>query len=275
MSRLRYVYLTSSFMGSGALFRRLVKAAPTAEPIAVVVSRRARLGFPRRIWRNSGVRYLAFLATVGVLYRPLQRLMRLFALRRNDQDHACDIWATCRRLGIELLEVGELSDDTAVHARVGELHCDVLVSVFFDQKLPAKWLALGSLRAVNVHNSLLPRYAGCAPTIAALARGDDHLGVTVHAMDAAFDAGPIIAQEAVDPSGRTTVLALDGAAMARGIDLLADCLDDNRRSMWAASPQNRSERTYQGHPDKKTLQRLRQRGYRLCTLADVIRACWQ
>lgn len=50
---------------------------------------------------------------------------------------------------------------------------------------------------VVLHDSLLPKYRGFAPTVTALIRGDRQLGVTAIRAVAETDAGPILSQHAV------------------------------------------------------------------------------
>ena len=50
---------------------------------------------------------------------------------------------------------------------------------------------------LNIHDSLLPAYAGFSPLIWALINGEKEVGVTAHMMDAELDAGDIVLQRAV------------------------------------------------------------------------------
>lgn len=61
---------------------------------------------------------------------------------------------------------------------------------------------------LNVHDSLLPEYAGFSPVLWALLNRESRVGVTVHRMDETLDGGPIVAQQAipVGPSATTTEL---------------------------------------------------------------------
>ena len=79
---------------------------------------------------------------------------------------------------------------------------DVLVVACFPWRLPAAVRSLAPLGGVNVHPSLLPALRGPEPVFWALRRGDRRTGVTLHLLDAGFDTGPILVQDAVDiPSG--------------------------------------------------------------------------
>jgi methionyl-tRNA formyltransferase len=58
---------------------------------------------------------------------------------------------------------------------------------------------------VVLHDSLLPKYRGFAPTVAALIAGDSQLGVTALLPSNLADAGPIITQQSVNVSGPLSV----------------------------------------------------------------------
>ncbi len=64
-------------------------------------------------------------------------------------------------------------------------------------------------RIVNVHPSLLPRFAGKDAIGQALRAGASETGVTVHLVDEGIDTGPILAQErvAILPGDTTETLA--------------------------------------------------------------------
>jgi methionyl-tRNA formyltransferase len=115
-------------------------------------------------------------------------------------------------------------------SRSGELQTswfediDVAIVVAFGVLIPSKLLDLPKHGFLNVHFSLLPRWRGAAPVVAAIAAGDDETGVTVMRLDAGLDTGPIVA-------ARSTPIGIDetgGALMARlaamGAELLVDTL---------------------------------------------------
>ncbi len=76
---------------------------------------------------------------------------------------------------------------------------DLITCCGFPWRLPAGFLELPRLGAINAHPSLLPMYRGAGPNVFGwMFRNDEHeTGVTVHRMSAEFDTGPILAQERV------------------------------------------------------------------------------
>lgn len=79
-------------------------------------------------------------------------------------------------------------------ATVERLGVDLILSVYYRRILPPEVLALAKVGAFNVHPSLLPAYRGRAPINWAILRGEAEVGVTIHEMIEAVDAGPIISQ---------------------------------------------------------------------------------
>ena len=81
---------------------------------------------------------------------------------------------------------------------------------------------------VNCHFSLLPKYRGAAPVVAALAAGDRKTGVTVMHMGVGLDDGPIMLQsyEPIYPDTTGGMLMEDlavagGVALAKALRLMA------------------------------------------------------
>lgn len=97
---------------------------------------------------------------------------------------------------------------------------DVIVVVAFGQILKKALLDLPLFGCVNCHFSLLPKYRGAAPVIAALEAGDRMTGVTVMHMGVGLDDGPIMLQsfEPIYPD-TTGGNLMEDLAIAGGVTL--------------------------------------------------------
>ena len=69
-----------------------------------------------------------------------------------------------------------------------------LISSNWRRRIAEDALGAAELGAFNVHGSLLPKYRGTAPIVAALADGEGTLGLTLHEMVEEYDAGAIVGQ---------------------------------------------------------------------------------
>lgn len=72
---------------------------------------------------------------------------------------------------------------------------DAIVLARFMQILPPEVCADWSGRAINIHHSFLPSFAGARPYHQAFDRGVKLIGATCHYVTADLDAGPIIEQD--------------------------------------------------------------------------------
>jgi len=105
-------------------------------------------------------------------------------------------------------------------AWIREKNPDVIAVVSYGQILKKPLLDLPRHGCVNCHFSLLPKYRGAAPVIAALEAGEKLTGVTVMHMGIGLDDGPIMLQsfEPIYPDTTGGEL-MDDLAIAGGVTL--------------------------------------------------------
>ena len=109
-----------------------------------------------------------------------------------------------RRFGIEALlpPAGrfrtKLEDEAPWLAVLEERQVDVVLLAGFMRRLHAPFLARFAKQLINIHPSLLPSFPGLDAIGQAHRHGVRVTGCTVHLVEDALDAGPIIAQRAID-----------------------------------------------------------------------------
>jgi methionyl-tRNA formyltransferase len=141
----------------------------------------------------------------------------------GERDHPIDLVA--RAAGIPVVSVPHLRGDVTVR-RLAVFAPDVLVVACFPWKVPRAVRDLARLGGVNVHPSLLPALRGPEPVFWALRRGARQTGVTLHLLDAGFDAGPILARETVEISPGVRAPDLEGRLAGLGASMLVSVLRD-------------------------------------------------
>lgn len=105
----------------------------------------------------------------------------------------------------KVLEVAELAraNDIPVHtpARPMDIYdelaaygADAGVLVAYGRIVPQKLIDLFPFGIINIHPSLLPKYRGPSPIESAIANGDESTGVSIMALSAKMDAGPVYHQ---------------------------------------------------------------------------------
>ena len=85
---------------------------------------------------------------------------------------------------------------------------DLVITIGYGTLIPLSVLQIPRYGFINLHFSLLPRWRGAAPVQRAIEAGDGVTGVTVFALDAGMDTGPVYAcaQIALDPDATSAQL---------------------------------------------------------------------
>ncbi len=150
-------------------------------------------------------------------YRTLQALLEsshevVLVVTHPKSDHAYEkIWddsvadlATAHGVPVAIKN----RPDNEVIEQIKSANPDVIVATNWRTWIPPQIFTAPRLGTLNVHDSLLPAYAGFAPLLWALINGETEVGVTAHMMDEDLDAGDIVLQWAVPvgPTDTTTDL---------------------------------------------------------------------
>lgn len=145
----------------------------------------------------------------------------------------------------------ESPSEHGLAAQIRRLKPDLIAVAGYHRRIPEALLKLAPLGTLNTHLSLLPQYRGPCPWKWAILHGEQTSGVTIHAMTAGFDEGPILAQ-------RSCPIAEDdtGESLFRKLsDLGAITLAETLRALeaGAASLMEQDERgaTYYGTPSEE------------------------
>ena len=148
--------------------------------------------------------------------------------------------AAAEELGIDVLRTEATeSPDSLTRIRAAEPQVGVVCA--FGQLLRAPLLA--ELEMLNVHPSLLPRWRGAAPIERAIMAGDERTGVSIMAVTAGLDSGPVALQEAIaigDDDFGALVPRLEELAG----DLLVEALERRERGDLELTPQDDAAATY-------------------------------
>src|SRR5271157_2263024 len=88
--------------------------------------------------------------------------------------------------------------------RLAAMKPGLILSAYYRNMISTRIIDLAPLGAFNMHGSLLPKYRGRAPVNWAVLRGEPRIGMTLHRMVRAPDAGAIVDQQGVDLGPRDT-----------------------------------------------------------------------
>jgi methionyl-tRNA formyltransferase len=93
--------------------------------------------------------------------------------------------------GIPIFQPDTMRDE-AVHNLLREAHADLFVVAAYGRILPQAVLDIPAHGVLNVHASLLPRWRGPSPIVAAIREGDRNTGVSIMKLVRKMDAGPVL-----------------------------------------------------------------------------------
>jgi methionyl-tRNA formyltransferase len=145
--------------------------------------------------------------------------------------------------GIPVLQPETLRDEAAA-AELAALHPDLLIVAAYGLILPQSVLDIPTHGCLNVHASALPRWRGAAPIQAAILAGDAETGISLMAMTAGLDCGPVFVTERTQIDDDETAGELHDRLAALGGRLLVAALDDILAGRVSAVEQDDAQATY-------------------------------
>ena len=95
--------------------------------------------------------------------------------------------------------------------------------------------------SINVHPSLLPKYRGASPIVAAIAAGDRETGVALMVMDAGIDTGAVVSQERATIADDDTSESLGGRLGRIGAEMAVRDIPRWVKGELVATPQHGSQ----------------------------------
>lgn len=165
-------------------------------------------------------------------HRTLQALLDsahevVLVVTHPKSDHAYEkIWDDsvadlAEKHGVPVLLRNRPGDDELL-STLREVEPDIIVANNWRTWLPPEIFDLPPHGTLNVHDSLLPGYAGFSPLIWALINGEPEVGVTAHRMDGELDMGDVLLQRSVtvDPADTATDL------FRKTVDLIGPIVTD-------------------------------------------------
>lgn len=204
-----------------------------------------------------------------LLFKILQKFVYL-VLKIIKPGVSYDVESLAKKYQIPVKNTISISTDSSYNW-VKEKKPDLLVSVSCPQIIKKRYLELGSFGGINIHSSLLPKYAGLAPYFWVLANDEKETGVTVHYMTLKFDQGNILKQEKLPifdiDSAHNLFLRLaelGNQMLAESVDLVFDGFN--------GTCQNLENYSYYSHPSNAAYKSLCKNGHTLIRFSDIINA---
>ena len=152
--------------------------------------------------------------------------------------------------GIPVLQPNTLRDEVVV-TELRALRPDVFIVAAYGLILPQNVLDIPTHGCLNVHASALPRWRGAAPIQAAILAGDETTGISLMAMTAGLDCGPVYHIDEVSIGDTETAGELHDRLAELGGRSLVEHLDAIVMGDMAATAQDDLLATYAPKIEKK------------------------
>ena len=168
-------------------------------------------------------------------------------LIRVEQRTAIETVAAQR--GVEILEAGEPFDPQDA-SPVRALSPDVVLIACFAEILTSVWLETPRHGCFNLHPSCLPSYRGPVPLFWQFRAGERRMAITLHRATQDVDAGPIVAQHAIDVRAGAAASEVNAQLARAGADLTVAAWRKLSLGPLPARIQPRAKATYFGRPSE-------------------------
>ena len=145
--------------------------------------------------------------------------------------------------GIPVMQPVTLRDASVV-AELEALRPELMIVAAYGLILPQDVLDIPAQGCLNVHASILPRWRGAAPIQAAILAGDARTGVSLMAMTAGLDCGPVFHIEEIEIGVNETAGELHDRLAALGGAALIEHLDDILAGKLISIEQDEARTTY-------------------------------
>jgi methionyl-tRNA formyltransferase len=122
------------------------------------------------------------------------------------------------RLGLPVYKPETLRDPVSRQPLIAAAP-DLFLVAAFGLIFRQRTLEIPRLGSINVHPSLLPKYRGASPIVAAIASGDRETGVALMVMDAGIDTGAVVSQERTEIADDETSESLGGRLGCLGAEM--------------------------------------------------------
>ena len=162
-------------------------------------------------------------------------------MTRSRKQRVLEVAEVAAEAGIPLLLPHKLSD---IKAELAAFGADAGVLVAFGKIVPQSIIDLFPKGIINIHPSALPLHRGPTPLESVILDGSTSTAVSLMALAAAMDAGPVYAQNTVKLSGIETKQELADKLITVGRDIVIEHLPSILDGGLAGTPQDDTNATY-------------------------------
>jgi methionyl-tRNA formyltransferase len=223
----------------------------------------------KKNFKRSGFHFVNYLSFHLVYYKSFVYIIDFInkILRRKKRIYT--IYQLSQKYRFPIIKTKEVKDFNTIQA-IKYAKPDLIISAYFDQVINQEIINIPQYGVINIHTGLLPGYKGPFPTFWPVIKGEKVGGVTIHFVNKKLDEGDILLKKEIEINYKESILSMDCKLMNVGVDLIFDVIKEIENNN--ISPQKQSIGCYYSFPTKKDLKNLKERGIKLYTIKDFIKA---
>lgn len=141
-----------------------------------------------------------------------------------------------KSVGVPIVVDVDINSDEFIR-RIKEEEIDYVLSIAYPRILAPRILEAPKQMCINIHAGLLPKYRGFNPSFWVLYNKEKTTGITIHKMESALDAGPLIMQRAIDIQENETWYSLQSRISVLAGKMLVDLVGQLEEGRPAMQPQ--------------------------------------
>lgn len=151
-----------------------------------------------------------------------------------------DLSKYAKQLGVPHYEVNSIEGQkmSDYHEELEELKPDVILTMGWYYMVGKTTRSIANHGAWGIHASLLPKYAGGAPLVWAIIKGEKETGVTLFKLDDGVDDGDIISQTKFPIAQDDTIKEVYAKATEASKDILSETLV---KGVFSFTPQDKDK----------------------------------
>ena len=172
------------------------------------------------------------------------------------------IKASAKRSGASYMKINDPNDDFFLKI-LDEKKIDLVVSFSAPIIFKKNLLSLPKYGCINLHCSILPKYAGLLPSFWTIYKQEKEIGSTVHYMDNKIDNGEILGQIKTTMPKNPTMFKVIKITKDLGGDLMCDVIGNVIDGCLVKKPNQISKNKYFTWPSIKEIRDFKKKGGRL------------
>ncbi len=185
----------------------------------------------------AGYGPMGILGLINIFSENVLELDSVFVLDPESvSDQSSLIYEYAKKYSLKIINEVEIEKSNQIF--------DLIVSVHWRKKIGSNLINNSKMGGINLHPSLLPKYAGCSSLAWALIYKEKKVGFTWHLLNEEFDTGDIVLQKKIDVKKNDNAFSLWNKVNLKGVNCINDAIKIVLKGKEKLNKQDLTKRSY-------------------------------